>query len=186
MSSFFRVLSVFGALCAASTFTIFSNVAAGQTRFVPASVGEAAHSSTAAASPTSSILGHKSGRDRVVLLMGALHPFESQFPEIEGRQGFGLHWRGWYIASFVNSYTERAYAAGIERDWYAVREGATALGVGYRIGVVTGYDERLFEVARHTPLLPFAGILAWADVGPVGVDAYYVYRAITLEVSARF
>ncbi len=134
----------------------------------------------------SSILGQRSGRDRVVLLMGALHPFESQFPEVEGRQGFGLHWRGWYVASFVNSYTERAYAAGLERDWYSVRDGATALGVGYRLGVVTGYDERLFSVARHSPVLPFAGILAWVDAGPVAVDAFYVYRAITLEVSARF
>ena len=62
----------------------------------------------------------------------------------------------------------------------------TEFGVGYRVGLVTGYDERLVSWAENVPVLPFGGVLAWVDVGPFALDVYYVYRAITLETSVLF
>jgi hypothetical protein len=59
------------------------------------------------------------------------------------------------------------------------------VGVGYRVGLVTGYDERLFALANYTPVLPFAGLLVSADIGPLGIESVYVYKAITLEASLR-
>jgi len=118
--------------------------------------------------------------------MWAMHPFEPTFPAVEWTRGFGTQFSTWFFATFVNSYGERAFVAGIERNWFEGAFGPLRWGGGYRTGVVTGYDERLLELADKTPVLPFIGALAWSQVGRVGVDAYYVYRAITLEASLRF
>lgn len=132
------------------------------------------------------VIGHDVGRSRAIAGIWALHPFEPQFPEVEWTHGWGLVWGQWFGATFINSYDERAFIAGIERSWASTRPGTVEAGVGYRVGLVTGYDERLIAWAKHTPVLPFGGLLLWSDVGPLGVDVFYVYRAITLETSLRF
>lgn len=132
------------------------------------------------------ILGRPPERRRVIAGMWALHPFEPQFPEMDRTRGFGAQISHWFIATFMNSYDERAFVVGIERNWLRRRIARVDFGVGYRAGIVTGYDERLFELARHTPVLPFGGLLVWTEVGPLGIDLLYVYRAITLESSLRF
>lgn len=139
-----------------------------------------------AAQESWSILGARSGRDRAVVAIGAMHPFEAQFPELEGRSGMGVHWRGWFAATFINSYGRRAFSGGLERSWFTLERGPLGLGAGYRVGAVTSYDERLFALAGHTPILPYIGALVWGDVGPLALDAFYVYRAITVEVAVRF
>lgn len=132
------------------------------------------------------IIGREPDRRRLIAGMWALHPFEPQFPEMDHTRGFGAQVSQWFVATFVNSYEERAFVAGLERYWLQERVSVVDFGIGYRIGIVTGYDERLFALAGHTPLLPFGGLLAWTEVGPVGVDVFYVYRAITFEGSLRF
>jgi hypothetical protein len=132
------------------------------------------------------ILGHDMGRRRAIAGVWALHPFEPQFPEVEWTRGWGLVWGQWFGATFINSYDERAFIAGLERSWASTRRGRLAAGVGYRVGIVTGYDERLIVWAEHTPILPFGGVMLWSDLGPLGVDVVYVYRAITFETSIRF
>jgi len=134
----------------------------------------------------SAVLGSTPRRDRIIPGLWAMHPFEPQFPELDGTRGFGGLWGHWFGATFVNSYDERTFIAGIERTWLEVRRGPFGTGVGYRVGLITGYDERLIGIARHTPVLPFGGVLLWTQLGPLGLDAYYVYRAITLEVGLVF
>ncbi len=132
------------------------------------------------------VVGSSPGRDRIIGGLWAMHPFEPQFPELDATRGFGGLYGHWFGATFVNSYDQRTFILGIERNWFALRRGIFGLGTGYRVGLITGYDERLIGIARHTPVLPFAGILAWTQVGPIGLDVYYVYRAISLEVSFVF
>ncbi|MDH3271240.1 MAG: hypothetical protein OEN56_07910 [Gemmatimonadota bacterium] len=132
------------------------------------------------------VVGHSPNRSRVILGLWAMHPFEPQFPELDGTKGFGGLYGHWFGATFVNSYDERTYILGIERSWFELRRAAARFGAGYRVGLIAGYDERLFELAGRTPVLPFGGVLVWSQLGPVGVDAYYVYRAITLEASIGF
>lgn len=132
------------------------------------------------------VLGRSADRDRAIVALLAMHPFEAQFPEVEWTGGVGLQVGQWFGATFVNSYDERSFIAGIARHWYDARRGVVDFGIGYRLGLVSGYDERLFDLAAHTPVLPFVGFLAYVDVGPMGVDAFYVYRAIALEGSVHF
>lgn len=132
------------------------------------------------------VVGTSPTRDRVIVGLWAMHPFEPQFPEIDATQGLGGVWGHWFGATFVNSYGERTVALGVERNWFHRGRGRAGLGVGYRVGLIAGYDERLVEIARHTPVLPFGGVVVWARYGPVAIDSYYVYRAITLETSLVF
>ena len=121
-------------------------------------------------------------RNRIIPGLWAMHPFEPHFPELDGTSGFGGLYGHWFGATFVNSYDERTFILGIERNWLSLRRGLLGIGLGYRVGLISGYDERLMELARHTPVLPFGGVLLWTRVGPVSLDTYYVYRAVTLEV----
>jgi hypothetical protein len=137
-------------------------------------------------SDPSGIFGREPDRRRLIAGMWAMHPFEPHFPEMDHTRGFGAQLSQWFVATFVNSYDVRAFVAGLERYWLERRVSLVDVGIGYRLGIVTGYDERLLTFARHTPLLPFGGLLLWAEVGPVGADLFYVYRAITFEGSLRF
>ena len=132
------------------------------------------------------ILGERPNRRRLIGGLWALHPFEPQFPELDWTRGLGFQFSQWFAATFVNSYDERSFILGVERYWVSGRRGVLDAGVGYRLGLLTGYDERLFGLAEHVPVLPFGGVLGWVDVGPIGVDLFYVFRAITLEGSVRF
>jgi hypothetical protein len=134
----------------------------------------------------STLAGERMERRRLTAAMWAMHPFEPQFPELDWTWGVAFSWSQWFLATFINSYDERSFIGGIERTWIRSERGPFAAGLGYRVGVVTGYDERLVSWGEHTPVLPFAGVLLWTDFGPVGVDLYYVYRAITLEAALRF
>lgn len=131
------------------------------------------------------ILGRPSPRQRVIGGVWTLHPHAVSFPRIEETRGYGVQWRGYFAATFVNSYGERAFSAGVERVWGSLAWRALGTGVGYRAGLVTGYDERMLSVARDLPVLPFVGLMAWTRVGPARFDAFYVYRVVTLELSLR-
>ena len=132
------------------------------------------------------IVGEPPNRRRVIGALWAMHPFESQFPELDWTRGAGVQFSQWFVATFVNSYEDRSFIVGLERYWLRARRGLLNAGVGYRLGLLTGYDERLFPLAGHVPILPFGGVLGWADVGPIGVDVFYIFRALTLEGSVRF
>lgn len=132
------------------------------------------------------VVGRSPGRNRIIGGLWAMHPFEPQFPELDWTRGLGGLYGHWFGATFVNSYDERTFILGIERSWLSVRSGVFGVGAGYRVGLITGYDERLIEIARHTPVLPFGGVLVWSQAGPVTLDLYYVYRAITLEAGVAF
>lgn len=134
----------------------------------------------------STLAGTGADRRRVIVGVWALHPFEPQFPEVEWTRGVGFGAGQFFGATLQNSYDERSFIAGIERYWARGAWWRAEFGVGYRLGLVTGYDERLVSWAEHTPILPFAGVVGWLDLGPLAVDIYYVYRAITLETSVLF
>jgi hypothetical protein len=153
---------------------------------------DAARGRESAAAPGSThgwlgILGRESERRRVIPAFWRTHPFDQRFPELAYTRGVGVQASGWLGGAFLNSYDRLSLVAGVERAWAEGGVGRSArMGVGYRAGLLTGYDERLASWADETPVLPFFGVLAWAQVGRVSVDAFYVYRAITLEGSLGF
>ncbi len=132
------------------------------------------------------VFGEERSRPHVIVGVWALHPFEPQFPELDWASGFGVKSRQWLVATFVNSYERRGFIAALERYWWVGDFRHIDVGVGYRAGFVTGYDEELISLAGKTPVMPFTGLLVWTDVGPFSIDAFYAYRGITLETGLTF
>jgi len=132
------------------------------------------------------ILGRSPDRRRIIPGLFVMHPYDRQFPEVDWTRGGGVQVSTWFLAGFVNSYDRFSVIAGVERKWFDVHSGAFELGVGYRAGILTGYDERLLALAGQLPALPFGGLLVWLDVGGVSLDTFYVYKALTLEASFGF
>jgi hypothetical protein len=130
--------------------------------------------------------GRESERRRVIPAFWRTHPFDQKFPQLAYTRGLGLQASGWLGGIFLNSYDRLSFIAGIERAWAQANVGGVVLGAGYRAGLITGYDEQLASWADETPVLPFVGLDAWVQVGRVSFDAFYVYRAITLETSVAF
>ncbi len=121
-----------------------------------------------------------SPHDRIYLGMWTLHPFgDDPYPR-ESNNGFGLQYRSFFAFTCVNSFEKRTYAVGVERVWYQSGAGRLGIMVGYRAGLIRGYDTRLFEVAGKTPVLPFAGAVALLRLGPIGGEVSWVYRAVSL------
>jgi hypothetical protein len=78
-------------------------------------------------------------------------------------------YKGYFAGTFINSFYDRGYAAGIQRMWDTKQLSDNVKNsVGYRLGLVSGYDERLAPIANKTPVLPFPQIIddiTWKHVG---------------------
>lgn len=121
-----------------------------------------------------------SPHDRIFLGMWTFHPFgDDPYPQ-EANNGFGLQYRGIFAFTCVNSFERRTYAAGMERVWLDTRVGPGGLMLGYRVGLVTGYETELFQIGDDTPVLPFVGTVALLRLGPVGAEISWVYKAVSL------
>jgi hypothetical protein len=132
------------------------------------------------------LVGRTPERRRLIPGLFVMHPYDPQFPEMDWTRGGGFQFSTWFGAAFMNSYDRFSIIAGVERNWYHGQLHGVGFGVGYRAGILTGYDERLMELAGKTPVLPFAGLLLFVDLGPVSLDSFYVYKAMTVETSFDF
>lgn len=96
-----------------------------------------------------------------------------------------MGWRGLYGGTFVNSFGRRAFAAGIERP--LVRDDGTGInaGLGYRFGLVTGYDERLIGFAGKTPIIPALQVMGDVAVGRTGLELAWAGKVATMSPFMR-
>jgi hypothetical protein len=70
-------------------------------------------------------------------------------------QLIGVLYKGMYATTFLNSFDDRAFGFGISRDYYQKHLSKnTEMDLGYQLGIVTGYDERMTPFAKYTPVLP--------------------------------
>lgn len=81
-------------------------------------------------------------------------------------------YKGFFAGTLVNSFYDRAYAFGIQRMWgtQQISEHITN-SPGYRLGLISGYDDRMMELADHTPLIPFPQVVDDIVIGKhVGIE----------------
>lgn len=75
-------------------------------------------------------------------------------------QLIAVSYKDYFAGTLLNSYHDRAYAAGIEREWFTHEISTNVEGrLGYRLGLITGYDARMIWFANDLPALPFAQII---------------------------
>jgi hypothetical protein len=134
------------------------------------------------------IWGRESTRRRLIPGLWGVHFFNRSPLRPFWTRGAGIQASGWFGGAFMNSYDELSLIGGLEREWLARRWSSlgVGVGVGYRVGVITGYDRQLFALADKTPILPFVGLDMFLQAGPVGVDVFYVYRALSVEASIEY
>ena len=98
----------------------------------------------------------------------------------------GLTYRGFFGATFLNSYGRRAFTAGIQRTIVASEPRPFGASLGYRVGLVSGYDGRFMRIARETPVLPFIQPYVTLDVYRVGFEIQYTFVIVSVAASVRF
>jgi hypothetical protein len=97
--------------------------------------------------------------------------------------GFTTH--GYFGATFVNSYGNRAFTGGIQRTIAATAPRAVTASFGIRLGAITGYDGRLMRLARDTPVLPLVQPYARIDVTRFGIEVSYTWVVVSVGLSYR-
>jgi len=97
----------------------------------------------------------------------------------------GVGWRGLYGSTFVNSYGSRAFALGVERSMSRATDGVIERGIGYRLGLVTGYDRRFHPFADKVPALPIAQLVGDVASGPTSVELAWTGLVASLGPRVR-
>ena len=92
---------------------------------------------------------------------------------LENNWLLAVSWGRIYGATFINSFGKRAYSAGVQGHIARWNSRIVSAGLGYRVGLVTGYDERFIRLAGKTPVLPLLQPLITLDVTRVGLELSY-------------
>jgi hypothetical protein len=108
-------------------------------------------------------------RTRIYFGMWSTH-FRDLNEGLDGNSLIGLSYRGFFGATFINSFGDRAVGVGMQRSLSTARSGFLTPAFGYRAGLVTGYDERFFGVGDKTPVIPFVQFIGSIDVRNLGVE----------------
>lgn len=117
--------------------------------------------------------------DRLIVGMVTVHVYDFSKP-LDQNNALGLVRDGVLGATFITTHGPRGYVVAFERSWAEGRWGPFETMVGFRAGLVGGYDGRLFEQADHVPILPYAqpmGLLRW---GGVTLDLTYTWVVMSL------
>lgn len=94
--------------------------------------------------------------------------------------------KGYFAGTFINSYGQRAVSGGIQRSFTRPRRTGMAVSAGYRLGFITGYDDRLLGIGGKVPVLPFAQLVGNLDYHRVGVEVGYTGVVATVAANWRF
>jgi len=92
-------------------------------------------------------------------------------------------YRGCYAGTFINSHDDRTTSIGWQRDFYTRTREDLRLDVGYRFGIMHGYDEFSIGNSKLFPLLQFYADVAYKQVG---VQFTWVGQAVTAGFLIRF
>lgn len=126
-----------------------------------------------------------SPEDRVVWGMWTTH-LNREDDGWQNDRAVGVVYQGWYAATFRTTHGPRAYSVGLERTWVSTDEGPAMAMVGFRTGLVYGYDERLGWAAELSPVLPFAQPVLYTRIGPFTADVTYTWVVISVTAGLRF
>ena len=147
----------------------------------PDTAGESAAPATVTASPSPV----KKDAVRVYLGMWTTH-LKEDVVALDNNWIVGISGRGYFGATFRNSFGRRAVAGGLQRTVLAVAPRPIGVALGFRLGFITGYDGRLMRLARKTPVLPLVQPFVSVDVTRVGLEVKYTFVVASAVVSYRF
>jgi len=162
----FRAVLIAASLCAVPPAVAQASVSP---RFVPGD-------STEARSPAM--------RTRIYVGMWSTHLRDIN-EGLDGNSLIGFAYRGFFGATFINSFGDRAVCLGLQRDFTPAADGVLTTGIGYRLGLITGYDERFFGIGDNVPVIPFIQLVGVVDYRNLGVELAYAGIVASLTLSVR-
>ncbi len=98
----------------------------------------------------------------------------------------GLSWGRIYGATLLNSFGNRSYTAGVQGTMKQWNPSRVSVGVGYRAGLITGYDERFIPLAGKIPVLPLVQPLLRLDGERLGLELSYTGIIASSALNVRF
>ena len=128
---------------------------------------------------------YRSAENRIIWAMWTLH-INHVDDGWSNDAALALIWNGYYGATFETTHGPRGWTLGFERSWWADQWGPVGAMLGYRAGLVYGYDRRLGWMAQLYPILPFAQPVIYANIGPLAVDFTYTYVVVSFAAAIRF
>ncbi len=105
---------------------------------------------------------------------------------LENNWMFGLTTRGYFAATFRNSFDRRAFAAGLQRSIVTTHDRPIDLSLGYRLGLISGYDGRFMRIALDTPVMPLIQPFVTLEAGRLGVEVSYTFVVVSAALSFGF
>jgi len=120
---------------------------------------------------------------RIYLGMWTLHLNQnSRENDRWNNQLVGGVYNGVFGGTLLNSFSDRAFAGGIQRDWMQkALSKNVSYSVGYRVGLITGYDARMASMASQSPVLPFAQLLSSVQYRNLGWE--FAFAGVVLSTS---
>lgn len=94
-----------------------------------------------------------------------------------------ITYRGFYGGTFQNSLDDRTWGAGIQRDVYRTNLDSISIEIGYRLGILYGYDS--MEV-YDTGLFPLLQLYSDLHYKNVGVQFSWAGSVVTVGFLVRF
>ncbi|MGI9536945.1 MAG: hypothetical protein ACR2PB_07735 [Desulfocapsaceae bacterium] len=95
----------------------------------------------------------------------------------------GITYRGFFGGTFINSVDEQAWGAGVQRDLYSTKYEVISMELGYRLGVLYGYDSMQMANSGLFPLLQMYADLHYEHIG---IQLSWAGSAITAGFFLRF
>ncbi len=77
----------------------------------------------------------------------------------------GLTYKGIYAGTFENSRDERTWSVGVQRDFYRTRFGSFNTEIGYRLGMMHGYDKMQLGDTGLFPLFQMYTDVRYKNIG---------------------
>lgn len=131
------------------------------------------------------VWSHPSEEDRLIAGMWTTH-LNREKDGWQNDRAVALILDGFYGVTFRTTHGPRAYSLGVERSWLSASTGALTGMLGFRTGLVYGYDRRLGWAAEKYPILPVAQPVLYARLGPIAADLTYTWVVVSVAAALRF
>lgn len=99
----------------------------------------------------------------------------------------GILYNSIFVGTFLNSFSDRAFSIGIQRNLLShYFPSNIEAHVGYRLGIVSGYDDRMSDFSKYLPALPFSEIYINFSYRRLGFELSYVAVVLTAKFYITF
>lgn len=121
--------------------------------------------------------------DSIYLGMWSYHFIDNEDDYETTHNLVAITYRGYYAGTFVNSLDDRTWGAGIQRDMHRTELGIFSTEIGYRLGLLYGYES--MEVG-DSGLFPLLQVYSDIRYEHVGVQLAWAGSTVTAGFFYRF